>query len=254
MVSTGALAFGAVIGSFLNVCIHRIPEGKSIVTPPSHCPRCGARIRWYDNVPVVSYLILGGRCRHCREKIRLRYPLVETLSALLCLLVVHRYGLSGPALVYYVFICALIVITFIDLDHQIIPNVITYPGIPLGVAASLILPGMTVLDSLIGLAVGGGILTAVALAFEWIRKKQGMGFGDVKLLAMIGAFLGWKAVVLTLIVSSFVGAVIGYAALRLSGKDAQQPIPYGPFLALGAVVYLLDGAAWVDWYLRMGAR
>jgi leader peptidase (prepilin peptidase) / N-methyltransferase len=249
-----SLAFGAVIGSFLNVCIHRLPRGESLVFPGSHCPHCGAPIRWHDNVPVLSFLLLRGRCRDCRGRIRGRYPMVEALCAGLCLLTVLEYGLTPSAGIYFVLICALVVVTFIDLDHQIIPNAITYPGIPLGVLASLVLPGMGPLDSLIGILVGGGVLLAVALIFEWIRKKEGMGLGDVKLLAMIGSFLGWKAVVLTLLVSSFVGAVIGYAVLRFSGKDMQHPIPYGPFLVLGALIYLLgDGASWVNWYLGLGA-
>jgi leader peptidase (prepilin peptidase)/N-methyltransferase len=254
IVSIGSIALGAVLGSFLNVCIHRIPEGQSIVTPPSHCPHCGARIRWHDNVPVLGYLLLRGRCRDCGSRIRLRYPAVELLTAALCFTLQARYGL-GPAFgIYLAFACALIVITFIDLDHQIIPNTITYPGIPLGVAASLVLPEPGLAGSLIGAALGGGVLLAVALAFEWLRKKEGMGLGDVKLLAMIGAFLGWKAVILTLVSSAFLGAVIGYAALRLSGKDAQHPIPYGPFLAVGAMTSLLWGDAIMAWYLALGER
>jgi leader peptidase (prepilin peptidase)/N-methyltransferase len=180
--------------------------------------------------------------------------LVEALSAGLCLFLVMRYGLSLSAGVYYGFACALLVVTFIDLDHQIIPNRITYPGIPLGVAASLFLPEVTLADSLLGIAVGAGVLLVVALLFEWIRKKEGMGFGDVKLLAMIGAFLGWRAVVLTLIISSAVGAMVGYMALRLSRKDFQQPIPYGPFLALGALVYLFWGDGLIAWYLGLAGR
>ncbi len=247
-----ALAFGSVIGSFLNVCIHRLPRGESLVFPGSHCPLCGARIRWYDNVPLLSYLILRGRCRDCRGRISPRYPLVEAISAALCLWLVIRHGASVTTAVYYALVCALVVVAFIDLDHQIIPDLITYPGIPLGVAASFVLPDLTLKDSLLGVLVGGGILLAVAVLFQWIRKKEGMGMGDVKLLAMIGAFLGWKAVVLTLLLSSFVGAVVGYAALRLSGRGVGQPIPYGPFLVLGALTHLLGGARWVDWYLGMG--
>ncbi len=252
LIYTGSLAFGAVIGSFLNVCIHRLPRGESLARPGSHCPHCGVPIHWFDNVPLFSYALLMGRCRACRKAISMRYPLVEALSAGLCLLLAMRYGLSLSAGVYYVFACALLVVTFIDLDHQIIPNRITYPGIPLGIAASLILPRITLRDSLLGIAVGAGVLLAVALLFEWIRKKEGMGFGDVKLLAMIGAFLGWKAVVLTLVISSTVGAVVGYVALRLSRKDLHAPIPYGPFLVLGAFVHLLAGDELLDWYLRLG--
>jgi leader peptidase (prepilin peptidase)/N-methyltransferase len=175
--------------------------------------------------------------------------LVEGLSALFAVLILLRFGLTVAAPIYYLFLAALIVITFVDLDHRIIPNAITYPGIPLGILASLLLPARDFMDALVGAALGGGVLLAVALLFEWIRKKEGMGFGDVKLLAMIGAFLGWKAVLLTLVVSSFMGVFVGYTALRLSGKGRDHPIPYGPFLALGAAVYLLGGDAWVEWYL-----
>ncbi len=250
--TVGALVFGSVVGSFLNVCIHRLPKGESIVFPGSHCPRCGARIRWHDNVPILSYLLLRGRCRDCHGRIPPRYLLVESVCAVLCLWVLARYGLSLNFAVYYVLVCALVVVAFIDLDHQIIPDLITYPGIPAGVAASLVLPEVTLRDSLLGALLGGGILLSVAVVFRWIRKKEGMGMGDVKLLAMIGAFLGWKAVVLTLLVSSFLGALVGYAALRLSGKGVGQPIPYGPFLVVGALTYLLGGAHWVDWYLGLG--
>lgn len=243
---------GSVIGSFLNVCIYRLPRGESLVFPGSHCPRCGARIRWYDNVPLLSYLLLRGRCRDCHGRIAPRYPLVEAVSAVLCLWVLARYGLSVTSAVYYVFVCALVVVAFIDLDHQIIPDLITYPGVAAGIAGSFVLPQITLRDSLLGALVGGGILLTVALVFRWIRRKEGMGMGDVKLLAMIGAFLGWKAVVLTLLVSSFVGALVGYASLRLSGRGLGQPIPYGPFLVLGALTYLLGGAHWVDWYLGLG--
>lgn len=248
----GAGAFGAVFGSFLNVCIYRWPRGESLWLPGSHCPHCGSGIRWYDNVPVLSYFVLRGKCRVCGGRISPRYPLVESLTAFFSLFLVYRYGLAPSAAIYFIFCCALVVVTFIDLDHQIIPNRVTYPGIPLGVAASFVIPEVSLRDSLLGMAVGGGILLAVAILFQAIRKKEGMGFGDVKLLAMIGAFLGWKAVVLTLLLSSAVGAVVGYAALRLSGKDAAHPIPFGPFLAMGALVYLFGGDSWVDWYLGLG--
>jgi leader peptidase (prepilin peptidase)/N-methyltransferase len=250
----GAGAFGAVIGSFLNVCIYRLPREESLLLPGSHCPHCGSMIRWFDNVPLVSYLFLLGKCRVCRDQISPRYPLVESLATFLVLALLYRHGLVPSTAIYFIFACALVVVTFIDLDHQIIPNKITYPGIPLGVAASLVIPGVSVRDSLLGVAVGGGVLMVVALLFQWVRKKEGMGFGDVKLLAMIGAFLGWKAVLLTLVLASVVGTVVGYVALRLSGKGTEDPIPFGPFLALGAVAYLLGADTWVDWYFGLGGR
>jgi len=279
IITMGSVAFGAVIGSFLNVCVYRIPKGESLVYPGSHCPDCGARIRWFDNVPVISFLLLRGRCRDCGGRISFRYPLLEALSAALCFALVARYGLTWSAGIYFAFSCALVVVTFIDLDHQIIPNRITYPGIPLGVAASFVLPEMSLrqpllevlsiifrvqaflhalpanlVNSVLGILLGGGVLLGVALLFEWVRKKEGMGFGDVKLLAMVGAFLGVDAVLVSILISSAVGSVVGYLALRLSGKGTEQPIPYGPFLALGAIIYLLWGKELVNWYLGTGGQ
>ncbi|MEJ5378249.1 MAG: A24 family peptidase [bacterium] len=248
----GSLATGMVVGSFLNVCIYRLPRQESLVYPGSHCPKCGTPVRPYDNIPILSYLLLKGRCRKCRQSISPRYPLVEALTGGVALALAGRYGWAPETPIFFLLCCGLIVISFIDLDHQIIPNRITYPGIPLGILASFLIPGVTLEDSLLGMALGGGILWLVAIVFQWVRKKEGMGFGDVKLLAMIGAFLGWKAVILTLVLSSFVGAVVGYAALRLSGKDVREPIPFGPFLALGALVYMLGGEELVQWYLTLG--
>ena len=241
--------FGAIIGSFLNVCIYRLPIDASIVFPGSHCPKCDEPIRWYDNIPLFSYLILGGKCRFCKVRIPVRYPLVEALSGAFCAALLWRFGLSPSFPVYYALICALIVVTFIDFDHQIIPNMITIPGIPLGFAASFVLPEVTWSDSLIGIAVGAGGLLAVALLFQLVRGKEGMGIGDVKLLGMIGAFIGWKGVIFTLVTSSVAGTFIGYGILKLSGKGSEQPIPYGPFLSLGAVVYLFFGRQIIDWYI-----
>lgn len=247
-----SLITGMVVGSFLNVCIYRLPREESLVYPGSHCPGCGAPVRPYDNIPLVSYLLLRGRCRSCKERISFRYPLVEALTGAVALALALRYGWGPEAPVFFVLSCSLIVISFIDLDYQIIPNRITYPGIPLGVCASFLLPHVSLQDSLMGLALGGGILWLVSVLFLWIRKKEGMGFGDVKLLAMLGAFLGWKAVIFTLVTSSLVGALVGYLGLRLSGKDSSQPIPFGPFLALGALVYMLGGDGWMEWYLGLG--
>lgn len=248
----GSVLIGMVVGSFLNVCIYRLPREESLVYPGSHCPGCGAPIKPYDNIPILSYLLLKGRCRICQKRISVRYPLVEALTGGVALALALRYGWSHETLIFFLLTCSLIVVSFIDLDYQIIPNSITYPGIPMGVAASFLLPQVSLQDSLIGLAAGAGILWLVAVLFQWLRKKEGMGFGDVKLLAMIGAFLGWKAVILTLVLSSFVGAIVGYAALRLSGKDVKEPIPFGPFLALGALMYMLGGEELVSWYLALG--
>ena len=241
-------ALGAVIGSFLNVCIHRLPRGESLVRPRSHCPACGALIRAFDNVPLLSFLWLRGRCRGCRAAISIRYPAVELLNGLGYVLLWRRFGWTPDALIYGVFFSALVVVTFIDWDHQIIPNRITLPGIVVGlVSAATVLTGSFV-DAVIGAALGGGLLYAVAVASEWVLKKEGMGLGDVKLLAMIGAFLGWQQVLLTVIVGGIVGAGVGVALIGARVMTRGDYIPFGPFLSLGAVVAMLYGAEILGWY------
>ncbi len=223
-----AFIAGSIIGSFLNVCIHRLPQGLSIVMPPSHCPSCKTPIGWTDNIPIVSYLLLRGRCRTCALPISPRYPLVEALTGLLSIAVLYRFDLTPIALLYFAFAAALVVITFIDIDHYIIPDAISLPGIGVGLTASFIFGTPPPLDSAIGIVLGGGILFVVAFSYEWLTKTEGMGFGDVKLLAMIGAFLGWRAVPLCLLVASFTGAFLGITAILFLGKDRRFPIPFGP--------------------------
>jgi leader peptidase (prepilin peptidase)/N-methyltransferase len=235
--------FGAAIGSFLNVCIWRIPEGNSIVSPPSHCPACGHEIRFYDNIPVVSYLLLGGRCRDCNEKISLRYPLVELITAVMAALLFWKYGLSLKFLASFLFVAALIVITFIDLDHQIIPDVISLPGIPIFFLAALFVMGLPLLETLLGILIGGGSLYLVAACYELITKREGMGGGDIKLLAMLGAFLGWKSLLFIVMVSSFLGALVGITLMILKGRDMKYAVPFGPFLSIAAVAYIFFGAS-----------
>jgi leader peptidase (prepilin peptidase)/N-methyltransferase len=244
---------GAVIGSFLNVCIHRLPRGESLVRPRSRCPACGTLIRAFDNVPLLSFLWLRGRCRDCRAAISIRYPAVELLNGLGYVLLWRRFGWTPDALIYGVFFSALVVVTFIDWDHQIIPNRITLPGIVVGlVSAATVLAGSFV-DAAIGAVLGGGLLYAVAVASEWVLKKEGMGLGDVKLLAMIGAFLGWKAVLVTVFVGALGGSLVGLALMALKLKRREDPIPFGPFLAVGAVSALFAGPELIAWYLRLGA-
>lgn len=245
---------GAAVGSFLNVCIYRLPRGGSLIKPRSHCPKCGSPIKPYDNIPIISFFLLRGKCRNCLERISPRYPMVEALTAVAALALMQRYGLSSEALLLFAFVCGLFVASFIDLDHQIIPDAITYPGIAIGIGASFLFSFMSPKDSLLGAGVGAGVLLTVSIVFRVIRKKEGMGLGDVKFLGMIGAFLGWKAVILTLVLSSFVGAVVGYLSLRLSGKGSHEPIPFGPFLALGALIYIFAGEQLIDWYLSLGGR
>ena len=244
--------FGLCVGSFLNVCIHRIPESKSIVYPGSMCPRCGERIRFYDNIPLLSFLLLKGRCRNCRTPISLRYPLVELLSAAMAVCVTLTYGLTLEAAATYAFIAVLIVITFIDIDHRIIPDVISLPGIAAFFLAARLLPSVTWLDSLIGILAGGGSLFLVAWLYHLITRKEGMGGGDIKLLAMIGAMIGWKGVLFTIFVSSATGTAVGLIVMLIKRQNMKLAVPFGPFLALGAVAYLFFGPQVIQWYLQTG--
>lgn len=233
---------GAAIGSFLNVLIHRLPEEASIVFPASHCPKCSHAIRFYDNIPLLSFLALKGRCRDCGEKISWRYPLVELITAGMALLLLWKFGLSLQFLCTFVFVCALIVITFIDLDHQIIPDVISLPGIPLFFLAAVFIMHFSFLDAFLGFLLGGGVLYAVAFVYELITKREGMGGGDIKLLAMIGAFLGWQSLLFVVLVSSLAGALVGITVMLIKGRDMKYAIPFGPFLSFGAIAYLFFGA------------
>ena len=252
--------FGSLIGSFLNVCIYRIPRGLSIVWPSSQCPSCSRPIRAWDNIPILSFLILGGKCRNCKAKIPFRYPLVETLNAFFFVFLFWRFGPEWDFLVYAVFCSALIVITFIDLDFQIIPDRITLPGIPLGLlAGSLLLPDPFLRaeplgwkGSLIGALSGFLFYYFVAVAGEKVFKKEAMGGGDIKMMAMVGGFLGWKGIILTTFLGSLFGSVIGIFMIIFRGRERGSLIPFGPFLALGAVVSLFFGQEIIIWYLFSG--
>jgi leader peptidase (prepilin peptidase) / N-methyltransferase len=240
-------AFGLAVGSFLNVCIYRIPERLSIVSPRSRCTSCGRTISWFDNIPVVSYLLLGGRCRSCGASISLVYPMVETATAAVFVAMYWSYGPSLMLLVRLLFACAMVVLFMIDLQHQILPNVITLPGIAVGFALSgLVGPGWT--ESLIGIAIGGGVLFAIAEVYYRVRHEEGLGMGDVKMLAMIGAFLGWKLVLVTLVLSSLVGSIVGVGLIFVGGKSLKYAMPFGTFLAVGAIVASLVGDSMVAWY------
>jgi leader peptidase (prepilin peptidase)/N-methyltransferase len=232
---------GAVIGSFLNVCIWRIPREESIIFPASHCPACSRPIRFFDNIPVFSWLLLRGRCRDCGESISFRYPLVEALTAILAVLLFWKYGWSLQMLCAFLFTAALIVITFIDIDYQIIPDVISLPGIPLCFLAAVFVMGLPWHEALIGLLVGGGILYVIAIGYELLTGREGMGGGDIKLLAMLGAFFGWKSLIFILLCSSLTGAVIGITIMLIKGQDMKFAVPFGPFLALGALAYFFFG-------------
>jgi len=246
-----SIIFGAIVGSFLNVCIYRLPKEESIVWPGSHCIHCKKPIKFYDNIPLISYLLLRGKCRYCKGPISTQYPLIEGITAFSSLVLLMRFGLSLTYITYFAFVAALIVITVIDLYHQIIPDVISLPGIGVGLLASLIIHQITFLDSLVGTLLGGGSLFLVATLYQWLFKREGMGGGDVKLLAMIGAFLGWKAVILTILLGSLIGSIIGIIIMVLKGKDFKYAIPFGPFLSLGAVIALFYGPSIINWYLYL---
>ncbi len=241
--------FGLCIGSFLNVCIYRLPIGKSIAFPPSHCPHCHTAIRIYDNIPVFGWLILRGRCRDCGHRISPRYPLVEFLTGLFAVCAYLKLGPTVDSAIYFFFIAVLIIITFIDIDHRIIPDKITLPGIPLAFIATFFLSNITWQTSLYGILIGGGSLLLIAVGYAYFTGKEGMGGGDIKLLAMIGALCGWKGVIFTIFVGSVLGSIAGIAAMRRSGQGMKSALPFGPFLSVGAIGYIFFGSEAIHWYL-----
>jgi leader peptidase (prepilin peptidase)/N-methyltransferase len=240
--------FGLCVGSFLNVCIHRLPLKQSVVRPPSRCPGCGNLLRWFDNVPIVSYAVLGGRCRACRMPISPQYPIVEAVTAALFLLHFWEMGPTPLFAVRVAFACALIVLFMIDLEHQILPDRITLPGIVTGFACSWFLPPGPLM-SILGILFGGGLLWAIAEMWLRLRKVDAMGFGDVKMLAMVGAFLGLKLVVVTFVLSSMMGGVVAAALMATRRADLATRVPYGTMLAVGALIASLYGDALIAWYL-----
>lgn len=242
---------GLMIGSFLNVCIARLPAGGSIVSPGSRCPRCKTPIAWYDNIPVLSYLLLSGRCRRCGQPISIKYPLVELVTAAAFVLQGVVIGPDVPLLIVrLVFTAFLIVLFGTDLETMRLPNVITYPGILIGLAASAFLPP-GIVASAIGAAVGAAIPWAIRWAWYQARRVEAMGLGDVKMLAMIGAFLGWKQVWVVLFLGSLTGAVVGLVIIRTRGRSMASRIPFGTFLALAAFIASLVGESLVAWYVGL---
>ncbi|MEW5804496.1 MAG: prepilin peptidase [bacterium] len=241
---------GSCIGSFLNVCIFRIPKEESIVFPASHCPNCNNKLKAYDNIPILSFLFLRGKCRFCRIPISWQYPVVELATGILFALAVVRFGLEWNTLIAFILIPVSLVVSVIDLRVQIIPNVISLPGIILGLAVSL-LPGSPVhfLDALSGVLLGGGVFYLVAVV-----SKGGMGGGDIKLIAMFGAFLGWQKCLLTMFIGVLLGSAVGIVLLLLKLKGRKDPIPFGPFLCIGALVSLFYGQTIISWYLHLGGR
>jgi leader peptidase (prepilin peptidase)/N-methyltransferase len=266
-----SVLIGLAIGSFLNVCISRMPHNESVVHPRSRCPRCRKPIAGYDNIPVLSYVLLGGRCRNCKKKISIRYPLTEALTGVISALIYLKYDLGLQYAVYFAFAAALIVLAFIDADHRILPDPITLNGIWIGLLVSLVIfiPGpfvarvlqsagfsfpsdrlVSFASSVAGAVVGGGILWAVGEAYFRLRGVEGMGFGDVKMMAMVGAFLGTPRTVFTIMAGSLLGSVIGLLMMRFGGKDKEYELPFGTFLSLGAIVALLYGDTLIDLYKR----
>jgi leader peptidase (prepilin peptidase)/N-methyltransferase len=242
--------FGAIIGSFLNVCIYRLPRGASVVWPASRCPQCRRPLAWYENVPVVSYLALGGRCRTCRARISIRYPIVEALTAAMCVLGWWYYGPGVLLVSRLLFGCMLIVLFAIDLEHHLLPNAITLPGIGVGFALSVVTePGWR--DALLGIALGAGVLYGVAEAYYRIRHEEGLGMGDVKMLAMVGAFLGWKLTLMTLVMASFAGSLVGVGLIASGRGGMKYALPFGTFLAMGAAAAATVGPRLLDWYVGL---
>lgn len=284
-----AFVLGTCVGSFCNVCACRWPVGESVVSPRSRCPKCLNSIAWYDNLPLISWLILGAKCRHCKAPISMQYPIVEALTGLFFLAVYWRFGFVIATPVYMLFCAGMVIITFQDLADWTIPNQITMPGVPIGIALALVGMSMEgtglrvtdVFDSIIGALLGGGILFAMDRITVFLLKKPGMGFGDVKLLAMVGAFLGWKGTLGTLVIASMVGSVVGIAMIMYFNRygsseeednEAEAPpenadeetaaqaasdeeitleghyLPFGPYLALGAIIYLFVGPEIIETY------
>ena len=239
--------FGVLIGSFLNVVIYRLPLGQSLVSPPSRCRACGYSLKWFDNIPVLSWLMLRGRCRKCGVSVSWQYPVVELTTAIFFALVAWTTPLEPLLFARLLLVCILIALFGIDLEHQILPNSITLPGIVTGLLFSLVAPPGP-RDAIIGALLGGGILYAIAAGYYLWRREEGMGMGDVKMLAMIGAFLGWKAVLVTLVFASFSGAFIGVAMMSFQKGDMKYALPFGTFLALGTLVAMFVGEPFVAWY------
>lgn len=261
--------FGACVGSFLNVCIYRIPRDESVVAPRSHCPHCGTLIPWYLNIPVLSWCFLRGRCAACKGPISVRYTLVELLTAALFLIVYLQWTQPGalalhpivhPAIVpvYWLFVAGLVLGTFVDFEHYIIPDSVTIGGMVVGPILSALVPALHgqeiwwkgLLHSTLGLSVGFGALFAIAWIGEKAFKKEAMGFGDVKLLGAIGAFLGWPAVLFTIVASSLVGSIVGVTLIALRSAKLQSEIPFGPYIALGALIWTFYGPPLLKLYLR----
>lgn len=265
--------FGAAVGSFLNVCIYRLPNDISLVFPSSHCTSCKNPIPFYHNIPIISYLVLGGRCYNCKEKYSWDYPLVEFLAGLLSLLLFIKYGPTINFVFLFIFVMSLIVITFIDLEHMIIPNVISYPGVVVGLIYSAlitdydslrflldnlhynflyilyVLDEVRIFSSVFGAFIGAGSLLLIGFAYKNVRKMDGLGLGDVKLMAMVGAFLGWRSIIFVALISSLIGTIIGIGIMLRNKGDLKYAIPFGPFISFAATLYCFCGDLSLDYFI-----
>ena len=272
LIGVFAALFGLVIGSFLNVCIVRIPEGKSIVMPASACPKCGAAIKPWDNIPVLSWLLLGGKCRGCKQPISWMYPVVELLTGALFLGCYLAFGLTIEALKWAIFSALLVVLVFTDMRERILPNVVNYSGFAAALLLSLVTkpsdgialwianrvfefpppaPVISLADALLGAAFGSGLLWLVAELYFRLRKREGMGLGDVKMMLMAGAFLGLKRTLLTILAGSVLGSVLGMAFMLAKRKESNYELPFGTFLGMAAALVMFFGTPLVNWYLSL---
>ena len=247
-IASFGVIFGLIIGSFLNAVIYRLPREVSVSKPRSFCPKCENLIPWYRNIPVISWIMLGGRCADCRERISIRYPLVELAVAVLFGAVVYRWGVSWSTLSSMIFGCAMLLLALVDYDFKLLPNVITLPGTALGFALSFVDPRVAWIDSAIGIVVGGGLLYLTAWLYLKLRGLQGMGMGDVKMIAMIGGFVGWQGALLTIFLGSLFGSVVGVGLMKIKGRDWDYALPFGTFLALAAVIVDWSGPELIAWY------
>ena len=240
---------GTLFGSFANVCIYRLPQRLSIIFPGSHCPSCQEALRPWHNIPLLSYLLLGGQCARCKAAISLRYPLIELSNGLLYIFLYYQYHLSVQTLVFALLTTALLIVSCIDFAHTIIPDAITLPGIIVGLGTSLWLTPVGIRNAVLGVILGGGLFLLMAVLSVVILKREGMGGGDIKLIAMLGAFLGWQAVLVTIFLAAVLGASVGLALIFLRRKGRREPLPFGPFLALGALLAMVWGDTIFTWYV-----
>lgn len=247
---TVAFLFGLLFGSFLNAVIYRLPLGESILRP-SQCPHCDHRIRWYHNVPLIGWLVLRGRCPDCDARIPVRYPLVELSGGLILAGALASWGLSWSTLSVTVFGYLMVVLAMIDVDHRILPNVITLPGAVVGLALSFVDPRVHWVDAALGAFLGGGLLYGTAWAYLKWRGREGMGMGDVKMMLLVGAFLGWRGALMTIFIGSLLGSVVGIALIRFASKEWEYALPFGTFLAAAGVITAFWGPELLAWYLSV---